>query len=385
MDFVIDFLYVGDGDAIIIWARNPNVADYVFFVDGGNAGSGKKVVEHFKNWIKPHLQNKAVIGFINSHPHADHINGLIEIIEELGTEMSFGIYNDPVECITQEHKDRIHQAYIKNEDADITHLYETFKQIDKLNLLCTKFNLKRHTAFAEDINLFDGAFRLLSPSKDFYVNMVQHFSDVDFLKTVDYSKKFSAVNSIEEETRPCAIVDETNDASPENLTSTIIQLTDSKKLKYILTGDAGVDSFDYMESEGFDNTNIEFVQLPHHGSRRNISTNWLAKFNPAYFLASAEGNNKHPRRAVINCIKRNLPDCKVYSTHTSKDTLSYTTNREVFPDRNWGAATPLFLRCRCCEYSEDNTSTRTRRCRCFHLHHQNEKTNSFIPYNELAF
>ena len=39
----------------------------------------------------------------------------------------------------------------------------------------------------------------------------------------------------------------------------------------------------------------------------------------------------------------------------------------------------------CFEYFEANASTYKRRCRCFHLHHQNEKTNSFIPYNELTF
>lgn len=341
MDFVIDFLYVGDGDAIIIWARIPNNADYVFFVDGGNFGNGKKVVEHYNKWIKPHLQSQRAIGFINSHPHADHINGLLEIIGELGNEMSFGIYNDPVECITQEHKDRIHKAYVRNEDPDITHLYETFEQVEKLNSLCTKFNLKRYNAYAEDINFFGGAFRLLSPSKDFYINMVQHFAGIDFLKTVDFSKKFSAVDEDEEDTKPCKIVDENNDASPENLTSSVIQLIDSKNLKYILTGDAGVDAFDYMESDGFDNSNIRFVQLPHHGSRRNISTSWISKFNPTFFLASAAGNNKHPRRAVINCIKRNLPNCKVYSTHTSKNTLSCTTNKDAFPSRNWGSATAL--------------------------------------------
>lgn len=341
MDFVIDFLYVGDGDAIIIWARNPNDADYVFFLDGGNAGNGDKVVAHYKEWIKPHLQERRAIGFINSHPHADHINGLIEIIETLGDELSFAIYNDPVECITEEHKNRIYKSYVKNEDPDITHLYETFEQVEKLNNLCSKFNLKRYNAYRENVNFFNGVFRLLSPSKDFYVNMVQYFTDVDFLKTVDYTKKFTAVNEVEEDTKPCAIVDEKNDASPENLTSTVIQLTDSSGVKYILTGDAGVDAFDYMDGEGFDNTNIRFVQLPHHGSRRNISTKWISKFNPSYFLASAEGNSKHPRRAVINCIKRNLPNCKVYSTHTSKNTLSCTTNRAVFPNRNWGSATPL--------------------------------------------
>lgn len=341
MDFVIDFLYVGDGDAIIIWGRNPNDADYVFFVDGGNAGDGKKVVQHYKDWIKPHLQNKRAIGFINSHPHADHINGLIEIIEAIGNEMSFAIYNDPVECITEEHKRRIYQSYMKKEDPDITHLYETFEQVEKLNSLCTKFNLRRYQAYREEINFFNGAFRLLSPSKDFYVNQVQYFSDVDFLKTVDFTKKFTPVNENDENIKPCIIVDEKNDASPENQTSTVIQLIDSNNRKYILTGDAGVEAFDYMEGEGFDNANVQLVQLPHHGSRRNISTKWIAKFNPSYYFVSAEGNIKHPRKAVVNCIKRNLPNCRIYSTHTVKATLAETTNPQVFPTRNWVSATPL--------------------------------------------
>ena len=51
MEFVIDFLYVGDGDGIIIWGRNPNESDFVFFLDGGNKDCGKAIVTHYKNNI----------------------------------------------------------------------------------------------------------------------------------------------------------------------------------------------------------------------------------------------------------------------------------------------------------------------------------------------
>lgn len=141
---------------------------------------------------------------------------------------------------------------------------------------------------------------------------------------------------------PCQIVDEVNDASPENLTNTVIQLTGSGK-KYILTADAGVDSFDYMEGESFDNNNIEMLQLPHHGSRRNINSSWIEKFKPNAFFVSAEGNAKHPRRAVINCIKRNLPGSKVYSTHTHEVCLSFTTADGIFPSRGWVTAVPFII------------------------------------------
>ena len=341
MEFAIDFLYVGDGDAIVIWAREPNDFDIVFFVDGGNKGNGSKIIEHFNKWIKPYLQNKHAIGFVNSHPHEDHIDGLLEVLDGLKGSISFGIYNDPVECITSEHRDRIHRAYLDGTDTDITHLYKTFEQVELLNEFCKRHNIKKYNAFSEDVNFWNGAFKILSPSTDFYVNLVQYFSDVDFLKTVDFGKKLIADIDEDDEIKPCDIVNETDDASPENLTSTVIQLTDGRGKKYLLTADAGTDSFDYMESDGFDPSNIELVQLPHHGSRRNINSKWIVKFNPRIFIVSAEGNVKHPRKAVVNCIKRNLNKCNVYSTHTKKSTLGYITNKDVFPIRNWVDAAPL--------------------------------------------
>lgn len=342
MEFIIDFIHVGDGDAIIVWAREANVKDVVFFIDGGDAGNGQKIVDHFAKYIEPHLLPKKTIGFVNSHPHADHINGLLEVIELLNDKIRFAIYNDPVECITAEHRENIKKAYLANEDDDITHLYEEFEQIEKLNEFCEKNNVERYKAFAGANVLLGGTFEILSPSEDFYVNLVQHFSDIEFLKAVDFKKpKLAAKYPLPDELVPCKIVDEVNDTSPENLTSTVIQLTDGAGNKYILTADAGVDAFDYMEAEGFTAENVVLVQLPHHGSRRNISSEWITKFNPNFYVASAAGNEKHPRLALINCIKRNLGDCKVYSTHIDGGALSYCTDSNVFPDRGWINAVPL--------------------------------------------
>jgi beta-lactamase superfamily II metal-dependent hydrolase len=339
MEYVIDFIYVGDGDALIVWARDPNVYDYVIFIDGGNAGNGQKIVDHYHENIEPYLMTSRSIGFINSHPHNDHINGLIEVVELLGSKMNFAIYNDPVEFISEELREQIKKSYLAKEDDDITHLYESFQKVLRLNELCKEHNLKKLSAFRET-NLLGDDIKILSPSKEYYQGKVQQFTNIDFLKKEDFSIKVATVFD-DEISSPCTIVDEINDASPENLSSTVIQLTDSSGKKYILTADAGVESFDDMDKNGFDNENINLVQLPHHGSRRNISSAWLQRFKPHMFIVSAAGNVKHPRRAVVNCIKRNLPNTFVYSTHTSKNTLSYTTNREVFPNRGWGSATPL--------------------------------------------
>lgn len=339
MDFVIDFIYVGDGDAIIIWGRNPNEIDFVFFLDGGNTNYGSKVLEHYEKWIKPHLYSNKLIAFINSHPHADHINGLIEIVKGIGSEISWGIYNDPIQFISEELRENIKQSALRKEDSDIEHLYNSFQKIQELNELCELYNIERKEALSDSFNYNE--MKIVSPSREFYTSKVQLFTNIDFLKTVDYQKVFSEVNESEESNKPCYIVDEKNDTSPENLTSTVIQLTDSMGQKYILTSDAGVESFDDMEKNGFQCENLNIVQLPHHGSRRNISTNWIVKFSPNMFIISAEGNKKHPRKAVISCIKKNVSNSKIYSTHKNKETLSYTTNKSVFPNRNWGTAESL--------------------------------------------
>jgi beta-lactamase superfamily II metal-dependent hydrolase len=340
MEFVIDFLYVGDGDGIIIWGRNPNENDFVFFLDGGNTDCGKAIVTHYKHHIKPNLYQNKIIGFISSHPHADHINGLIEIVEEIGNEMSWGIYNDPVKFITEELRGNIKRSALKQEDPDIEHLYKSFKKVQELNELCEKHGIVKKEALTDSFSFEE--IKIVSPSREFYTDKVQQFTNIDFLKKVDFTKKaFRTINEFAEGLKPCEVVDEKSDASPENLTATVIELVDSKNRRYLLTSDSGVESFDDMEQNGFQCKDLHIVQLPHHGGRRNISTDWISKFAPDMFIISAEGNEKHPRKAVLSCIKKNLKNCSIYSTHKSKSTLSYTTNRDVFPDRHWKSAEPL--------------------------------------------
>jgi beta-lactamase superfamily II metal-dependent hydrolase len=60
---------------------------------------------------------------------------------------------------------------------------------------------------------------------------------------------------------------------------------------------------------------IFWLKVPHHGSRRNLSSELIAIMKPEYALISAKGDAKHPRRALVNCLKK--AGVKVYSTHKS--------------------------------------------------------------------
>lgn len=73
-ELVIDFLDVGQGDSILIYTSEGGVV----LIDGGMKVAGRNVVV-------PHLKNKGISqidAMIITHPHTDHIGGLIPVLKE---------------------------------------------------------------------------------------------------------------------------------------------------------------------------------------------------------------------------------------------------------------------------------------------------------------
>ena len=340
MDFSIDMLSVGDADAIILWLKQDST-DIIVFLDGGKKGDGYEVIKHYEKYIKPNLPNKPLLIVINSHPHHDHIGGLPEIISHFKTDIRRVYFNDPLQYIGYMQRNLITEYHqLNNTNRQISALYESLKEVDSFKDLLNKYGLSPCPIFS-DTNLGHSFFSVLGPSEEFYKQKVQFFTNKTSLENMRLLKEVEEnINEVYEGLIPCKVVDEKNDASAENLTSTIIQLTDSSNRRYLFTADAGVDSFESAQENGFNMSNFHIVQLPHHGGRRNINTNWIGQFNPKQYWISAGGNKKHPRRAVIECIKKNLPDCKSYSTHKG-GTKHIDSTKGIFPDRRWGDAVPL--------------------------------------------
>jgi len=106
--------------------------------------------------------------------------------------------------------------------------------------------------------------------------------------------------------------------SPQNNTSVISQLTLDGS-RFLFTGDAGIPALthalDVLEAEGWQQTDLKFVQIPHHGSRRNVGPAVLdrllgpeitdAKVGSAYVSAPAKNpEHKHPSKKVLNAFRR---------------------------------------------------------------------------------
>ncbi|MHC9161585.1 ComEC/Rec2 family competence protein [Exiguobacterium profundum] len=92
-NIVVHYIDVGQGDAIYI--KMPNGEDVV--IDGGNKGKGDAIVTYLK---KQKVDDIEVL--ISTHPDADHIGGLDEILDAYRVE---NIYAPKVKHTTQAYKD----------------------------------------------------------------------------------------------------------------------------------------------------------------------------------------------------------------------------------------------------------------------------------------
>ena len=342
MDISIDMLNVGNADAIIIWYREGNT-DAVLFIDGGNEKDGEAVVKHYEAYISPYISSTSPILVINTHPHKDHIGGLQYLVNYFKNRISVFYINNPSEYLTTFNKSTIESYFTKYgaKNSTIKAIYESLNDSISLLDLIDSYGIKRSTYFS-DLDLGHSLFKIKGPSMDFYTKQIQYFANSSNLEKIASSiLSEDVVNDVLESVTPCKILDEKNDDNAENLSSAIIELTDSYNKNYLFTSDASVDSFISSLENGISYSNYKIVQLPHPASRRNINSNLIKLFNPNQYWVSANGDSKHPRKAVLECVKKNLPGCKIYSTHKG-GTKHINSNNAMFPERpGWTTAVSL--------------------------------------------
>jgi len=96
------------------------------------------------------------------------------------------------------------------------------------------------------------------------------------------------------------------DKSPFNLSS-IVCLAEFGKKKILLTGDArsddvlaGLKSNGLLNSKG--RIHVDILKMPHHGSERNLSKNFLDLVTADHYVISANGKFKNPDTATIQAL-----------------------------------------------------------------------------------
>jgi beta-lactamase superfamily II metal-dependent hydrolase len=349
LGYEIDFLPVGNGDKSgdAIAVRYGEPGDYkVMVVDGGTKESGQALVDH----IKEHYGTTHVDYVVNTHPDADHASGLEVVLEQL-TVGEIWVHRpwEYAEEIRHWFKDgRITDESLAERLKDLlSHAY-------RLEEIATEMGIPVYEPYAGSKI---GDFHVLSPALDWYLELVPQFNKTPVTKTASLAEALKSyglralekVASWVDEYWHIETLSEDGETSCENESSVVLYANFAGR-GVLLTGDAGIQALgkavDQAISLGFDLTASGFIQVPHHGSRRNVSPSILNRIvgpkvahgstpTKTAFVSASKASKTHPRRVVTNAFLR-----RGASVHQTKGQSKRHSHN--MPERaGWITSTPV--------------------------------------------
>lgn len=300
--FEIDFLWVGEetqtGDAIACRFTHPTTgAPVVVIIDGGFTETGDRIVEHVRSYYRTDRVDLAIC----THPDDDHIRGLFAVVEGLNVERLL-----------------IHRPSVYGFVGD------DYKSplVEDLVLSALSNGTQVETPDA-GTTYFDGALTVVGPSESDYVSFLSeqaewHSSSNRLLRSIlGASGAVGRVLSKALAGDPGETLDSDNGGTtPRNNTSIIVNVT-VEGYRALFTGDAGAPALtaaaDYMDAHGLSAVPLDFFQVPHHGSRHNLTRELCQRLlgpivgdrvlGTAYVSVGKKAE-EHPRPEVANACKR---------------------------------------------------------------------------------
>jgi beta-lactamase superfamily II metal-dependent hydrolase len=238
---------------------------------------------------------------IITHIDEDHIHGAIAFAEELGINCHVKkVYvNSPNLIVSGKRSGKISvrqgvslEKILKDKQVEICHL-----QADET----IKFD-----------NVEDFWIDVLCPSPDilsklssFYETKTEHSEDINISA---FQEKFSSISEL------AGKKDSFKNPDLDILnSSSIVLIVNYKGKKVLFTGDGHPELIcDALERRGYSREKkitFDYVKLPHHGSKYNISERFISIIRCSNFIVSTnggKGKSKHPDRetiakVVVNC------------------------------------------------------------------------------------
>lgn len=352
MGFEIDFLAVGEegrsGDAIAFRLGNlfgRRDEQFVVIIDGGFKKSGEKLVDH----IRKYYQTGDVDLVILSHPDADHASGLEVVLTELSVKKLW--MHQPWNH-TQDIANMFKDGRVTDESVRVA-LRRSLEGARSLENLANSKKVPIEEPFT-GLQAANGYITIIGPTIDYYESLLPNFRATPEPKE-QYSLIEQAAAAMSEFVRKIAeafhieTLDDNGETTPENNSSTIVGV-EHEGMVFLFTGDAGIPALtmaaDILNAGGIDYSKISFVQVPHHGSKRNIGPTVLnrligpklqvdTQIKLAYVSAAQDGAPKHPAKKVTNAFRRRgAPVCATTGR-------SIRWQKDAPPRSDYGAIEPL--------------------------------------------
>lgn len=300
----IDMLDIGAADAILIHYFNENDVEYIVLIDAGNKNDGKLIIDHIKKYYKQDYIDLAIC----THPDGDHINGFDYILDNMVVN-EFWIHDPTNHIDVKDIRNNISKNKLEEKLGFITEtLNNNTSLIDKIDSL----GIDRKEPFPNLIHN-NIPIAILGPDKGYYKDLLKRFRDIDLLineESLINKNKMQDVSDV----FISKTLDEVNDSSAENNSSVVSLFSPDAEYRLLFTGDAGPEALDRV-IETYDDLvkNIDFLDVPHHGSKRSLTFSIINHFKPTTAFISGNGGRKYPSQAVVNTLKK--VGTNVYSTH----------------------------------------------------------------------
>lgn len=326
IDFIGEKEPKKDFSSILVYFEIDKNKKVLGVYDGGFESTGKVLLEHLdKYYFK---DEKRKLNFlVCSHPHDDHVLGLKYLIE-----------NCEVQNLYMNRPWKYADDRITKDSLECT-LKKTFSSISDLEAIAIKKGVKIVDAFA-GAKIEDEIY-VLSPSIGFYKKLIIECCEKLKVKTNNKESSESLFSRVKKyiinvmEKWNKETLKEDVCTSSENEMSVVLY-GDAGNESFLLTGDSGLrglgDAIKEAEKKEISIKNsVTLYQIPHHGSRHNVSPSLLNKMlgeikdegdiSTKIAVASVYKGSDHPLKVVTNAfIRRGV---KTYSTKDG-NVISYS-------------------------------------------------------------
>ena len=299
----VDMLNLGNADSILVTRWQAGVASRIL-IDGGKKGDSVTILAFLKA-----RGIKFIDHIVCSHPHEDHAGGLIDVVKNQEIDFGQAWLHLPWNHIDS---NTLNVALAKGELTARRVVKIIRASVQTSQDLVTAVLTRRKPISEPFKGMHVGFLFVCGPSQTFYEQLLKDFSDYEKLKKMEEAMSTNErQNLLEELFEGTEISGQKMGAresglgqaptEPENNSSTILWMKHGED-SLLFTADAGVEALNEAKA-AYEIGGLRWMQIPHHGSRRNVNDELIAYFSPKTAFVSADGTRKHPRCAVVNAFK----------------------------------------------------------------------------------
>ena len=323
LKYEYEALKVGDADAILI-RHYINDVPFIVLIDAGNAGDAAIIKKHLKDYYNSYYIDLAIC----THPDSDHKDGFFDLRQDDDITIDTFWLTDPAQYLDV---DDI-QNYRNKENATKA-VRKIWQKSTDPNLNLIDLALKK---CEKVMSVIDGVqhpilpISIVGPSEKYYREVVKTMVADYGINTYDDSSKEAYDDAFKiDENDIKSVIDSEEDSSPYNASSLIILYEPGDGKRLLFAGDANTTSLQMMLNKYKWLRNVDFLKVPHHGSRRNLNTSIIEDLSPKSSCISAAGNKKHPSGRLVYWLAKYG---NVYSTHICNSYMHCQSG--TIPNRN---------------------------------------------------